>query len=105
MRVVELVESPQKNKKYRVKIETDGGSIKTIHFGQKGASDYTIHKDADRRKNYIARHSKEAERWKDPLTPSFWSRWLLWEHDDFDVALREINDKLEKMRNNNNNLN
>ena len=30
---------------------------KTVHFGQKGASDYTLHKDAARKDAYIARHA------------------------------------------------
>ena len=30
---------------------------KTVHFGQKGASDYTQHKDAARKDAYIARHA------------------------------------------------
>ena len=32
---------------------------KVISFGAKGYSDYTIHKDPDRRDRYLARHSKD----------------------------------------------
>jgi hypothetical protein len=29
---------------------------KTVSFGAKGASDYTLHKDPERKARYIARH-------------------------------------------------
>ena len=35
---------------------------KTIPFGAKGMSDYTIHKDDERKERYINRH-KKAEDW------------------------------------------
>ena len=52
---------------------------RTIHFGRKGYSDYTIHKDRERMKRYIIRHRRR-ENWTRAgrYTPGFWSRWLLW---------------------------
>lgn len=50
---------------------------KKIHFGAKGYSDYTIHKDPKRKASYIARH-KPTENWNDPSSAGFWSRWILW---------------------------
>ena len=49
----------------------------TTHFGAKGMSDYTIHKDIERKKRYIDRHIKN-ENWNDPTTPGALSRWILW---------------------------
>lgn len=63
---------PKDPKKYQVVI----GS-RTIKFGAKGYSDYTIHKDRERMVRYLIRH-KSRENWSDPMTPGFWSRWLLW---------------------------
>jgi hypothetical protein len=48
-----------------------------VFFGASGYSDYTKHKDPERKKRYIARHSVN-EDWKDPRTAGFWSRWILW---------------------------
>ena len=48
-----------------------------IHFGAAGYEDYTMHKDDDRKQRYIKRHMKN-EKWDDPMTAIFWSRWLLW---------------------------
>ena len=35
-----------------------------IHFGQKGADDYLIHHDSERRDKYLKRHIAETEYWK-----------------------------------------
>lgn len=63
--------------KYKVMLYKGDKKIKTISFGASGYSDYPTHKDIARKEKYIQRH-KSNENWKDPLTPGFWSRWLLW---------------------------
>ena len=62
--------------KFKVIIQSNT-SRKTIKFGAYGYSDYTIHKDPERKKRYILRH-KDKEDWKDVKTAGFWSRWILW---------------------------
>ncbi len=71
---VHLTRSPLLAKKYRVRFE-DGGHV---DFGARGYSDYTMHKDNDRRLLYIKRH-RFRENWNDVRTAGFWARWLLWE--------------------------
>ena len=61
------------NKKYDAVID----GKKTIPFGAKGYSDYTIHKDDERKERYINRHRK-SEDWNNIYTAGFWSRWCLW---------------------------
>eukprot|EP00962_Isochrysis_galbana_P042875 scaffold16138_cov106-Isochrysis_galbana.AAC.1 len=51
---------------------------KTVHFGEKGYEDYTMHRDKTRRASYLARHGSGGQNWSDPSTAGFWSRWLLW---------------------------
>lgn len=53
---------------------------KKVYFGAYGMSDYTIHKDAERKLRYIKRHSGMNENWgKSGIdTAGFWSRWYLW---------------------------
>lgn len=70
--------SDKPNKKYFI-ITNQG---KKVYFGQAGASDMTQHRDPLRRDRYINRHKKrEMKYWnKSGIdTPSFWSRFLLWE--------------------------
>lgn len=63
---------------------------KTVRFGARGYSDYTMHKDQDRMKRYLIRH-RSRENWtrSGAKTAGFWSRWLLWSEPDFRRALRK----------------
>lgn len=67
---------------------------KTVHFGAKGYSDYTIHKDPERKKRYIDRH-KSNEDWsiKGINTAGFWSRWLLWNEPTLKESIKSTEDK------------
>lgn len=67
---------------------------KTVSFGARGMSDYTIHKDPRRMKNYLSRH-RESEDWgKSGLkTAGFWSRWLLWNRPSFREAKQHVENK------------
>ena len=65
--------SNKSDKKYMAIIDDK----KTIHFGAKGASDFTINKDIERKQRYIARHKKN-ENWNDPITAGFYSKNILW---------------------------
>jgi hypothetical protein len=56
---------------------------KRINFGALGMSDYTIHKDKDRRRLYRARHMRIKNKqgqfvYRLKSSPSFWSLRLLW---------------------------
>lgn len=74
-----LEPSDKKTKKWMVSyINPKSGRVKTIQFGAKGMSDFTIHKDKKRKERYIKRHSGMGEDWNDPSTAGFWSRWILW---------------------------
>ena len=63
--------------KYNALFKTHEGEYKTVPFGQRGASDMTIHHQPLRMRNYLARH-KPTENWNDPLSPGALSRWILW---------------------------
>ena len=65
---------------------------KSIHFGQAGASDFTIHKDTERKNRYLDRHSKN-EDWHNPLTAGFYSRWILWNKPTITESIRDTNRK------------
>lgn len=63
---------------------------RTVHFGRKGYSDYTIHKDRRRMHRYLVRH-RSRENWgrSGQYTAGFWSRWLLWSRPSFTSARRQ----------------
>ena len=76
---VRIEESPNKEKKMVAYFyDKDGKKVRTTHFGARGMSDYTQHKDSSRKDNYLARHGGMGENWKDPTTAGALSRWILW---------------------------
>lgn len=93
---ITLSESDRKDKKFKVVIIDD--TKKTIHFGQRNASDYTIHKDKERKKLYIDRHRKREDWTKKGIkSAGFWSRWLLWNKESLKGSLKDI-EKRYKVR-------
>ena len=84
--------SDKAEKKYFIMTKTG----KHIYFGQASASDFTIHKDEDRKQRYIKRHEKnESKFWnKSGIdTPSFWARFLLWEKPSIKESYEYIKNK------------
>ena len=69
---------------------------KTVHFGAKGYSDYTKHKDINRKQRYINRHKKRENWTKSGInTAGFWSRWLLWGEPTLQKSIKKIEDKFK----------
>ena len=93
---VYLRKSNKKDKKYMVWV--DG---KTIHFGAKGYSDYTKHKEKSRMKRYSERHSRsnkkgaKKEKWTKSgiKTAGFWAKWLLWNKPSIGASKRDISSR------------
>ena len=80
IKIVSFKPSLAKNKKYTI-IFDNNGKNKTVHFGDKRYEDYTMHKNAKRKANYLSRHSNE--QWAsgsatDPTKPGTLSRYILW---------------------------
>lgn len=90
MKVI-LSKSNLKNKKYKAVI-FDGKKKKTIQFGSKGMSDYTIHKDDERKKRYIARHQVR-EDFDNLLTAGAWSKNILWNKKTISASIKDMENK------------
>jgi hypothetical protein len=89
---VKLSRSNKPAKKFKVKIGMPrSGVTKTIHFGARGMSDYTKHKDLARKQRYLARHHAK-EQWgiTGVLKAGFWARWLLWNKPSLLGSKRDI---------------
>ncbi|NNF86546.1 MAG: hypothetical protein HKM26_08335 [Winogradskyella sp.] len=57
---------------------------RTIHIGHKKYSDFSWHKDEQRKKRYQARHKAILKKdgkpaYLDPNQKAYWSYWLLWD--------------------------
>jgi hypothetical protein len=84
--IIYLLKSQKPDKKFKVLV-----GLKTIHFGSKGMSDYTLNKDPQRKHLYIKRHRRR-ENWNKSgiQTAGFWSRWLLWNKPTLDESIKDI---------------
>ena len=85
----QLIPKPDDTHKYRVVLEDENGKERSVKFGAQGMSDFTKHHDEARKMLYLNRH-RAREDWSDPLTPGFWSRWLLWNKKTVQHSLSDL---------------
>ena len=65
---------------------------KTTHFGAAGMSDYTKHKDKERKELYLKRHKKR-ENWDKYMTAGSLSRYILWGETTLKKSIDEYKKK------------
>jgi hypothetical protein len=76
---VDIEKTSKPKKKMVAKFKNKKGEVvKTTYFGAKGYSDYTIHKDKERRSRYRKRHTKDVKGVKDFTTAGHLSMDVLW---------------------------
>ena len=92
MTEIVISKSSNKNKKYDARID----GRKTISFGAAGMSDYTIHKDDERKQRYLDRHKKN-ENWSDPTTAGYLSRWILWNKPTITESIKDTNNRFKNI--------
>lgn len=97
--LIQITKSSKSGKKMMAIFEKNGRT-KTVHFGEAGASDYTIHKDPERKERYLSRHggrthgnSSNKENWQDPTTPGALSRWILWNKPTLRASIADYKKK------------
>ena len=78
------------NKKYTAVID-NGKTSKSIHFGDNRYQDFTIHKDTERKKAYLARHKHDKT--SDILYAGFYATNLLWNKPTLKESIKNTNDK------------
>lgn len=83
---------PSNNKTKKWMVILPSGKI--VHFGARGYSDYTIHKDYERMRRYETRH-KSRENWKRSgiSTAGFWSKWILWNKPSLMASIRDTEER------------
>ena len=87
-----ISKSKKPDKKYDAR--TDGS--KTVGFGQKGASDFTKHKNTDRKEAYIARHKKNENHGISGVkTAGFWAANALWNKPTLKESIDDINKRFK----------
>ena len=69
MMQIQISPSTRADKKFQAVVDDQ----KTIHFGSKGVSDFTLDGDKARKGRYESRHKKR-EDWADPKTTGFYAK-------------------------------
>ena len=90
-KLLKIVPSTNKQKKFDAHFEISSKK-KKVSFGSKGASDFTIHKDIERKKRYLDRHRKR-ENWNDPVTAGSLSRHILWSKTTLKESTKDFKKK------------
>ena len=93
IRLLKIIKSPKSDKKWRALFLINDIKEKTTDFGQKGFSDYTLHKDKERRNRYINRHMKDTQT-KDPTRAGYLSLYILWNKPSFNGSVRDYKKRL-----------
>ena len=88
-----IKKSNKKDKKYDATID----GKKTISFGGKGYSDFTLSQDKQKKESYIARHKKN-ENWSDPETAGFYAKHLLWNKPTFQSSFKDLKSKFKTIK-------
>lgn len=89
---VEIKKSTRNGKKMMAIFYDSDKKVKTIHFGADGYSDYTIHKDEERRQRYIDRH-KSSEDWDNPMTAGTLALYILWNKPTLSASIADYKKK------------
>ena len=85
-----IKKSSAENKKYTAVID-NGKTSKSIHFGDNRYQDFTIHKDTERKKAYLARHKHDKT--SNPAYAGFYASNLLWNKPTLRESIKNTNDK------------
>ena len=72
---------------------------KTISFGAKGFSDYTLHKDPERKNRYVQRHKNNEDWTKSGIdTAGFYAKHVLWNKPTLKESIKDLNKKYKDVK-------
>ena len=76
---------------------TDGR--KTVSFGATGYSDFTLHKDPERKQRYIQRHQNNEDWSKTGInTPGFYAKHVLWNKGTIQQSVTDLNQNYKDVK-------
>ena len=93
--VVVIRKSSKADKTYEAVID----GRKTVPFGAKGYSDFTLHKDPERKQRYIQRHQNNEDWSKTGInTAGFYAKHVLWNKDTIQKSVTDLNKKYKDVK-------
>jgi hypothetical protein len=80
IKYVKLIDSPKVGKKQRMLFyDEDKNIVKYTDYGAENMSDFTLHKDKDRKNRWLTRFNKLIQKYEDdPTKPMTLSHLILW---------------------------
>ena len=91
---VVLTKSKKPDKKYDAR--TNG--TKTVSFGERGSSDFTEHKNTDRKERYIDRHKKNEDWTKSGAeSAGCYSKHALWNDPTLKASIDDMKKRFKNM--------
>ena len=85
-----ITKSKRKNKKYDL--------LDILSFGDSRYQDCTMHKDDDRKNNYLSRHGKEDHSAKNIKSAAFMSAHLLWGQPALQASISDVNKRFNNVK-------
>jgi hypothetical protein len=92
IKLISIKKSNKSGKKLMATFERNGRK-KVIHFGARGMSDFTKHKDRARRQRYFSRHRKDL-RTGDPSRAGYLSMFVLWNKPSLKASISDYRRRL-----------
>ena len=89
---VKFSKSDIPDKKMKAVFYKDNKKVKTTHFGASGYSDFTKHKNEERKKLYDSRHKKN-ENWNDYKSAGSLSKYILWNKPTMSASIKDYKNK------------
>lgn len=97
IKLIKITKLKSDDKKYSAEFEVikPSGKIskKTTKFGAAGMSDFTKHKDTERRERYISRHKKDLKT-GNPIRAGYLSMYILWNKKSFSESVSDYKRRL-----------
>ena len=85
---VKFSKSDIEGKKMKAVFYDGEKKVKTTHFGSAGMSDYTIHRNEERKKRYLNRHTRN-EDWGDYMSAGSLARYILWNKETITSSIED----------------
>lgn len=86
---IQILNSKKPEKKYVARFfDQDKNMVKQTNFGSKTGLNFTLHKDEEVKRNWIARHEVRGT-FDKPTSPSALARWLLWNKPTLSASFKD----------------
>lgn len=106
MKLLKIIPSDVKGKKYSAYFMLENGKEKKVNFGGAGYRDFTLMNNKKSKfylpnsgarekvkQSYLKRHAKED--WFKPMTPASLSRWVLWNKPTLGGSIAHFKNKFK----------